>query len=174
MLFRSNDYVELGRFIETVIKPLNDGFSAPLDKDNYVTDSIDIVRNKNPFSVTLCGVKTASEVGIVKHIPGKTAHSVFFPAGYNDIPNVFQLEQNYPNPFNPTTTIRYSLQENSVVTLTIFDVLGREVAILLANQQMQSGEHEIEFDATSLSSGVYFYQLSTPVFSQTKKLLLMK
>jgi len=53
-------------------------------------------------------------------------------------------------------------------------VLGREVAILLANQQMQSGEHEIEFDATSLSSGVYFYQLSTPVFSQTKKLLLMK
>ena len=89
-------------------------------------------------------------------------------------PERFILEQNYPNPFNPVTVIRYSLFEEGNVTLKIYDVLGREVAILLNNETQEEGEHEIMFDASKLSSGMYFYKISTNNFSSVKKMLLMK
>ncbi len=85
----------------------------------------------------------------------------------------FTLEQNYPNPFNPSTTIRYSLPSAGEIELTVFDVFGSEIETLV-NQRQPAGNYTIDFDASELSSGIYFYQLSTGSFSQTKKLTLIK
>ena len=91
----------------------------------------------------------------------------------SEIPTEFALEQNYPNPFNPVTTIRYSVAESAKVRLAVYDVLGRQVA-LLADGLMQAGQHEVRFDAANLPSGTYLYRLQTPVGSYSKTLVLMK
>ena len=92
----------------------------------------------------------------------------------NGIPDMFKLEQNYPNPFNPQTAIGFSLLAVGNVSLKVFDILGREVATLINNEELHAGKHEIEFDASKLSSGIYFYQLRGGNFSETKKMLLLK
>jgi len=91
----------------------------------------------------------------------------------SEIPQRFELSQNYPNPFNPETSIGFSLPVNSFVTLKIFDILGREVALLI-NNQMQAGSYEYKFNAENLKSGIYFYTLNTKGFSGTKKLVIVK
>jgi hypothetical protein len=83
------------------------------------------------------------------------------------------LEQNYPNPFNPTTNIKFSLPNTGLVKLIVFDILGREVATLV-NEIKSAGNYSINFDASGLSSGVYFYQLTTDNYTTTKKFTLMK
>ena len=88
-------------------------------------------------------------------------------------PNNYQLYQNYPNPFNPTTVISYHLPTFSNVSLKIIDVLGNEVATLV-NQEQPTGNYKISFDASNISSGVYFYTLRAGNFVQTKKLLLLR
>jgi hypothetical protein len=88
-------------------------------------------------------------------------------------PAVFTLKQNYPNPFNPNTTIKYELPKPSEVRLSVFDLLGREVS-LLVNERRDAGGHEVTFDGSHLASGVYFYRLQAGDFVQSKKLLLMK
>lgn len=88
-------------------------------------------------------------------------------------PQVFSLGQNYPNPFNPTTTIRYTLPKESHVTLRIYNTLGQEI-ITLVNETEEVGYHETIFDATSLSSGVYFYKIQAGSYQAIKKLLVMK
>ncbi len=85
----------------------------------------------------------------------------------------FKLLQNYPNPFNPATTIHYSLSKRQSIILIVFDVLGREVATLV-NEEKQPGVYEVEFDASQLSSGIYFYQLKVGSFFQTKKMVLLR
>lgn len=90
-----------------------------------------------------------------------------------EIPNYYSLSQNYPNPFNPSTVIKFTLPEAQNVNLTVFDILGREV-ISLVNEHKNSGTYEVNFDATELSSGVYFYRLVTDNFSDTKRMLLVK
>ena len=89
------------------------------------------------------------------------------------IPTSYALEQNYPNPFNPSTTIRYGLSSRSHVTLTVFNMLGQEVAPLI-NGDMGAGYHEVKFDASRLSSGVYMYRIQAGDFVQTRKLLLVR
>jgi hypothetical protein len=91
----------------------------------------------------------------------------------NAVPTEYRLEQNYPNPFNPTTTIRFALPEQAVVTLKIFDILGREVATLM-DEKLEAGVHKVVFDARGLPSGVYIYQLRAGSFVQQKKLALVK
>lgn len=88
-------------------------------------------------------------------------------------PDKFSLLQNYPDPFNPSTVIGYQLLTNSFVTLEVYDMLGREVKILV-NERQTSGYHSVTFNAGSLPSGVYFYRLQDGTFSSTKKLLLLK
>ncbi len=86
----------------------------------------------------------------------------------------YELNQNYPNPFNPFTQIKYSLPVLSRVTISVYDVLGNKV-IDLVNKKQISGSYEIEFDGSTLSSGVYFYTLIVnDNISQTKKMLLVK
>lgn len=85
----------------------------------------------------------------------------------------FRLENNYPNPFNPSTTISYSLPKNGLVQLKVYDVLGCEVASLV-NKEQAMGNYKVEFTASNLTSGVYFYRLHSGDFVQTKKLILLR
>ncbi len=91
----------------------------------------------------------------------------------SNIPNQFLLEQNYPNPFNPNTSIKYQLPVEGIVRLTIYDVTGRVVA-LLVDEHQSAGLKTVQFDASNLSSGVYLYTLESGSFLQTRKMLLIK
>ena len=89
------------------------------------------------------------------------------------LPRTFELEQNYPNPFNPTTQINYALPEQSDVRIEIYNVIGRRVATLV-NREMAPGKYSVNFDASSLSSGMYFYRLKAGSTLLTKKMTLIK
>ncbi|MCB0742463.1 MAG: endo-1,4-beta-xylanase [Ignavibacteriae bacterium] len=99
------------------------------------------------------------------------------PVGVNDnnlvLPSNFELEQNFPNPFNPATNIRYNIANTTKVTLKVYDILGREVQTLV-NKIQSPGQYSIEFNAASLSSGIYFYQLNAGSFNSRKKLVVLK
>jgi photosystem II stability/assembly factor-like uncharacterized protein len=88
-------------------------------------------------------------------------------------PNQFSLSQNYPNPFNPTTIISYEVASTSHVKLAVYDLLGREVASLV-NQVKPPGSYDVRFEATDLSTGIYFYRLESGTYGQTKKLVLLR
>ena len=89
------------------------------------------------------------------------------------VPTVARLDQNYPNPFNPGTTIKYELPKLAVVRLSVFDILGREVSVLV-NERRDAGVHEVKFDGSKIASGVYFYRLRAGDFEQTRKLVLLR
>ena len=91
----------------------------------------------------------------------------------SEIPATYTLSQNYPNPFNPVTNIKFSIPKSEFVKIVIFDVLGREVANLV-NDQLTAGLYNVDFDASNLSSGAYFYRIEAGSFIQTKKMLLVK
>jgi Secretion system C-terminal sorting domain len=91
----------------------------------------------------------------------------------NEIPDGYVLGQNYPNPFNPVTTIQFALPESGNVRLAVYDILGREVAILV-DKAMTAGQHDVQFSAQNLSSGTYIYRLTTDKGSFTKQLSLLK
>ncbi|MBK9097016.1 MAG: M28 family peptidase [bacterium] len=90
-----------------------------------------------------------------------------------DVVSEYSLEQNYPNPFNPTTDIEFQIPEAGQTTLKVFDLLGKEVAVLI-NEQKTSGKYKVAFDASNLPSGVYFYTLQAGNFVSTKKMVLLK
>jgi hypothetical protein len=101
----------------------------------------------------------------------------------SEVPQHFALYQNYPNPFNPATKIRFNIPTplnppeggkfGTLVTLKIYDALGREVVVLV-NESLAPGTYETDFDASNLPSGVYFYKLSSGEYSESKKLVLIK
>ena len=91
----------------------------------------------------------------------------------SDVVTTYNLDQNYPNPFNPTTTISFSIPQNGLVTLKIYDILGREVATLL-NEEKNSGAYTLSFDASNLPSGTYIYSIHSGNYSSTKKMMLLK
>jgi hypothetical protein len=98
------------------------------------------------------------------------------PVPVNDetfLPQTFELNQNYPNPFNPSTIINFSLPSSGYATLKIYNALGEEVAVLL-DKEFTAGTYEVEWSASGLPSGVYFYQLKTEGYTNTKKMLLLK
>ncbi len=110
---------------------------------------------------------------------GIPAHLYFYPRLITSVANneenisSFQLAQNYPNPFNPVTKIRFFLSNTSNVTLKIYDVLGHHIETLVDNR-ITAGQHEVEWNATGIASGVYLYQLQTDRFIESKKLLVLK
>jgi photosystem II stability/assembly factor-like uncharacterized protein len=89
------------------------------------------------------------------------------------IPENILVEQNYPNPFNPNTTIKYHLSEQRFVTLKVFDAIGNEISTLI-NEEIPAGFYEIEFNASGLPSGIYFYRLQADSFFEAKKMVLIK
>jgi hypothetical protein len=91
-----------------------------------------------------------------------------------DVPSRVHLSQNYPNPFNPATSIPFELPAADVVTLEVYNMLGQKVAELLNNTMLGSGRHTVQFNASSLPSGVYLYRLSTSTFSESRKMMLIK
>ncbi|MCA9407021.1 MAG: T9SS type A sorting domain-containing protein, partial [Candidatus Omnitrophica bacterium] len=88
-------------------------------------------------------------------------------------PVYYYLEQNYPNPFNPSTTIEYILGSKTFVKLTIYDIMGREIA-LLESTEKGAGTYKIDFNAVSLPSGVYFYKLETEDYTSSRPMILLK
>jgi hypothetical protein len=103
---------------------------------------------------------------------GSTKFSEIVEVNLNSIAQ-FQLDQNYPNPFNPSTKIKYSIPQQSYVQLKVFDILGRQVK-LLVNEQKVAGTYDVIFDASSLPSGIYFYTLTADDLSMTNKMILSK
>ncbi len=91
-----------------------------------------------------------------------------------EIPESFTLNQNYPNPFNPSSTIRFGLPEASQVRMEVFNILGQKVATLINGDRMNAGWHRVQFNAGSLSSGVYIYRIQAGNFVQTKRMMLIK
>ena len=92
---------------------------------------------------------------------------------HSRLPNFYNIYQNYPNPFNPTTKIRFDIPKQTWVKLSIYDILGREVSVLV-DKGMYPGSYEITFDGSKLTSGIYFYRLQTGGFVKTKKLIMIK
>jgi hypothetical protein len=99
--------------------------------------------------------------------------SVVSVAENPDMPAEYKLYQNYPNPFNPNTTIKYSVKEAGMVTLTVYDILGKEVKTLV-NETKSPGEYTAAFDASSLPSGVYIYTIRAGSFNASRKMVLVK
>ena len=91
----------------------------------------------------------------------------------SNLSSEYKLNQNYPNPFNPSTIISYNIPKEGFVTLKVFNILGAEVATLINNNQ-NAGAYEITFDASNLTSGIYFYKIDAGGYSNVKKLILMK
>jgi hypothetical protein len=107
-------------------------------------------------------IKSRAGFGIVKYDPN--GNTLWVIEG--------EQSQNYPNPFSSSTTIKYELPKSSEVRLSVYDLLGREVSVLV-NERRNAGVYEVRFDASGLSSGVYFYRLQAGTFVETRKLLLL-
>ena len=88
-------------------------------------------------------------------------------------PDNYSLGQNYPNPFNPTTNINFSIPKSGLVTMKVFDILGKEVATLV-NGNFNAGSYTVDFNASNYSSGVYFYRLDVNGFTEVKRMMLVK
>ncbi len=146
----------------------NNDWNASLD------DSPFRIFTWNTFS-SLTGILNYS-FGNYKLIPRTNEDFVGWVTDVNDeniTPLKFGLKQNYPNPFNPSTTIEFTLPQNNFVTLKIYNVLGEEVSQLL-NKEISAGSHQVQFDASSLTSGIYFYRISAGQFVSVKKMILLK
>lgn len=132
-----------------------------------VNGFVNPAQNRNGAPLGMMFVASDGEVVLPRNIT-----SVEDPAD-TGLPQTFALQQNYPNPFNPTTTIQYQLPEASTVQITVYDMLGRRVALLMNNEQA-AGIHSISFDASALASGMYLYRLQAGEFVQTRKMMLIK
>jgi hypothetical protein len=141
------------------------------DSTVYLNDLL----NNTSTHVSVSGLNSVvfNLAGLEAKVYSLQQYSITSVAGTPPVPYNFQLSQNYPNPFNPSTIIRYSVPERSKVTLKIFDITGRELLTLL-NGEINAGNYEINFNASKLPSGVYFYTLRSNSFASTKKMLLLK
>ena len=137
---------------------------------------INISYNHNN-SVPRVGTVTITAEGVTgspKSIEIRQGAAITYVESLNlGIPDDYRIEQNYPNPFNPTTRIRYGLPKDGNVVITVYNVLGEEVAKLM-NDFQSAGYYEINFDASNLTSGIYIYRISAGSFTQTRKMLLIK
>ncbi|MBI1804428.1 MAG: T9SS type A sorting domain-containing protein [Ignavibacteriae bacterium] len=162
-----------------VAEDINNAFSGPDDTTSW-----------SGVKVIMPGVRPLIEVPFLHANPNGPAAVPLVAERIpgSGIPEQYELRQNYPNPFNPMTTIEFALPEVSLVTLRVYNILGQEVATLLDHQMLDDGEQQVDFDASSLSSGVYFYRLTTEsvvtdpeagdvsgrAFTSTRKMLLLK
>ncbi len=131
---------------------------TPISSNQVYTGELTISNNDSTIKVNLTGV-CGSTIGINPVT--------------NEVPSAFGLEQNYPNPFNPVTKIRFDIPVSSFVKLAVYDLLGKEISVLV-NNELNAGMYEVDFDASSLSSGIYFYKLSSDNYTSIKKMAVVK
>jgi hypothetical protein len=139
----------------------------------YPSERIDL-----SFSTT---TKSGNRTYILKSVGRYETDTTFLGkqnnlAKLNEVPTIpteNKLYDNYPNPFNPTTQIKYSIKESGLVQIKIYDILGKEITTLV-NERKDAGSYTIDFNASELPSGVYIYQLTTPGFTQARKMILTK
>jgi len=155
-----------GAFDRGVFRSTNDGTSWTEVNTGLMENVVYtlVVSGTNLFAGTYAN-------GVWKRPLSEIITSVEFLSA--NVPAHFSLEQNFPNPFNPVTTITFSLPSKSFVTLKIFDPLGKEVSVLLADE-LTPGTYSRQWDAGTFSSGVYFYSLRAGSFSETRKLILLR
>jgi hypothetical protein len=134
-------------------------FDGPFDSGWWRLQIVDTVGGDSGFLRAWC-------LQITYSVISGGVHTV-------EIPNHYLLNQNYPNPFNPSTKIKFGIPKSANVKLTVYDVLGREVRVLV-NQFKHPNTYEVDFDGSALPSGVYFYKLVTDDFTSTKKMLMLK
>ncbi len=144
---------------------LGKNVGAPEVDAQPTTYSGEITKFKNWISTRLSWLDA--------NMPGRDIQGIEVP-GTVIKPEEFVLMQNYPNPFNPQTIITYSLPNASTVTLKVYDLIGREVKVLVNNERKTAGRHEVSFTATNLSGGIYFYKLQTKNYVETKSMVLIK
>lgn len=137
---------------------VNEGFPSPLN-DFYIINLF--TDNNYIFTGTSAGAwrRPLSDFVSVNNISGQ-------------LPQKYNLSQNYPNPFNPSTTIKYDIPKEGMVSLKVFDILGREV--YSSNEYKKAGSYEFTFDGSNLASGLYFYKIITDNYNETKKMILIK
>jgi hypothetical protein len=145
---------------------------------NVENVTIEAVKMENPhheLTFVYHGISQGGQRTIELEKPKFDAVTVSLSGAVSEaeVPHVFSLSQNYPNPFNPTTKVAYSLPSTQHVNLTIYNVLGQTVTTLVDEVQ-QAGAYEAEWNATDVSSGVYFYRLTTDQNVETRKMLLLK
>ncbi|MFH1042242.1 MAG: T9SS type A sorting domain-containing protein [bacterium] len=127
----------------------------------------------NDLSVINSELYLCCPIGLMKIPINQITFTLIENEQENKIICKYTLNQNYPNPFNPSTTFSFSLPEKEFVTLKIYDVLGKEITTLV-NEELNAGSYKNDWNATNLSSGIYFYRLQAGKFSETKKLMLVK
>ena len=133
----------------------------------------------NPFILTAPGPGTYTVNAGFKNPNPRRWDSVTVNISLTDVggdsqsPDEYKLYNNYPNPFNPSTTIRYSIPEASFTSITVYDALGNIVSSMV-NETKSAGTYNVEFDASNLSSGIYYYTIHAGSFRETKKMILIK
>ena len=159
----------------TVNTPTN--FSAPLQISEHPPEW-----SSRMYVPAMVEMYASSDVGVVwvgldgtnKRVYWDSYNAVVgVPANQNETPQAYKLKQNYPNPFNPVTKIEFSVPRDEYVTLRVYDILGRELTILLS-KNMKAGNHSVQFDGSKLSSGVYIYRIEAGRFADAKKMILIK
>ena len=126
------------------------------------------------YTVTVTGTESAGPRVHIRTYQIRVGTFIGIQNTNNEVPQVYALQQNYPNPFNPVTNIKFSLPKSSLVTLKVFDMLGREVANLVKNENLAAGNYTFDFNAANIPSGIYFYKLTAGDFSDVRKMTLIK
>jgi len=155
----------LGTSITTCYIYLARGFGT-----YYMTNSYNYSHGTSVTSQYYYNLKGAKINGVVY---GDTNMPVKIININNKVPSSYSLSQNYPNPFNPTTNIKYQIKENAIVTLKIYDILGKEIETLV-NEKQSPGTYEVNWNANAFPSGVFFYRLEAGDYSETRKMILIK
>ncbi|MCC6864605.1 MAG: T9SS type A sorting domain-containing protein [Ignavibacteria bacterium] len=126
------------------------------------------------YTVTVTGTESSGPRTHQRSYQIYLDNSIGIQQNGSEVPAAYSLSQNYPNPFNPATNIKFGLPKSSLVTLKIYDMLGREVASLVNNQNLAAGNYTFNFNAANIPSGIYFYKLSAGEFSDVRKMTLIK
>ncbi len=158
--------------LDSVIRRINRAFVGPLDTISFANE------------LKFTAVRPIAEVPFLERAPSLRSTANLGQRIESILPDEYELYQNYPNPFNPVTTIEFYIPDQSVVTLNIYDMLGREVVTLIDRELLDEGTSEIEFDASNFATGVYFYSIkaegiyeegeSGRTYQKVMKMLLMK
>lgn len=165
----------LGGSFTTVIGGANAHFVVKWDAANSSWLNLSVGLSADQYALAIMGsdLYTGGFSRIWKYSCRVNTTSIGEEKTNDELPQKFQLSQNFPNPFNPTSTIRYNIASAGFVKISVYDILGREVRVLV-NEEKNPGHYEILFDARELSSGVYFYTIRTRDYTQSKKMILLK